>query len=286
MKGTLRAMAIAAAVGLMAPARAQAWGRDGHIIVARIAEQYLTPKARAAIGDLLDGRSIGESRIANWADLIKGSSYYATRYPKHRLWHYVDIDVAVKEEAFAPLKDKDNVVARIAYFQKVLVTATESKVNRKEALMFLVHFLGDLHQPLHCCERNKDQGGNLVKIGHFRGERGNKLNLHAIWDSDLVRKAMGELEADDYAVRRTGEIKAAERQQWLQGDASKWAWESHQVAVDKAYKFTDGKDLPDDRQPFDLTDDNYVAARVTLIPEQLKKAGVRLARVLNDAFEK
>jgi hypothetical protein len=270
---------------LFVPAPAWAWGEAGHVIVAKVAEQYLNPKARDAVKDLLDDRPLSDPRLVTWADAIKGSAAMERKYPGQRTWHYVDIDVKLEEKDFKPLDEKDNVVAAIERAKKDLVDAGKSKEDRKEALLFIIHFVGDMHQPLHCCERNKDKGGNLVKVKSFQGKEEAKLNLHLIWDVHLVDATRGKLEPADFAARLIEEIKDDDRAAWNKGDTRAWAWEVHQVALASVYKFTDGKEVPtDENAVIELTDDNYVKANTKVVAEQLKRAGVRLAKVLNDAF--
>lgn len=271
----------------LASARAaQAWGPEGHVIAGKIAEQYLLPKARAAIADLLEGRPISDSRLVNWADYIKSSKAYERKYPKHRTWHYIDIELQVKEADFDPLADEHNVVYRIGHFKGLLGDLEQVKDERKEALLFLLHFVGDMHQPLHCAEREKDQGGNLVPIRSFRGQRQDKLNLHRVWDSSLLLADMGAVKAEDYAVRLSREIAPEDRAKWQQGSVKAWAWEAHLLALEKVYKFADsGKPLPaGGAGDIELTDDNYVQANIPVVRAQLKRGGVRLAKVLNDVL--
>jgi hypothetical protein len=279
--------ALAAAMICLVPMSAWSWSRDGHVIVAKIAETTLTPEARSGIKDLLDGRPISDERLCTWADLIRSSAAYERKYPNHKTWHYIDIEVGTKEEDFKPPADNNHVLGAIDRFKKVLKDTKADKEDRKEALLFLVHFVGDMHQPLHCTERDLDRGGNLQVVKSFDGKEGNRLNLHSVWDGQMVAAARGELTVEDYAKRLAEEIKPEERKLWEKGDPKQWAWEGYTVCVERVYKFTDGTVLPKrDAGPVELTQENYIKANRSVIPEQLKKGGVRLSKVLNECFER
>src|SRR5687768_4856710 len=134
-----------------APPAAWAWGEEGHVAVARIAENHLSAKARAGIGDLIGDRSISDKKVALWADLIKKSSLFQKKYPRNQTWHYIDLPAGVENPSIAEFcKDDNCVVEAVKRFRAVLADPQAGELQRKEALFFLVHFIGDLHQPLHC----------------------------------------------------------------------------------------------------------------------------------------
>jgi hypothetical protein len=272
---------LSAALLMLRPAPAAAWGKDGHVIVARIAELNLNANARAAIRDLIGDRSIADDRIANWADLIRGSATYRKKYPNNSSWHFVDIPFdAAGFDPERDCKDGNCVVSRIGSFLSVLKDENATADDRKEALFFVVHFVGDIHQPLHCAQRNGDRGGNLLKVT-YRGESDAHLNLHSVWDTNLVQDSMGDLTPLDYAQRLSLATTAAQQKEWAQGDAKAWAEASHQLAVDKAYRSAKGAELPKDQADLD---DAYADINKKVVEGQLQRAGVRLARLLNEAF--
>ena len=281
----LRSAILALLVGAAMPLSVRAWWEDGHVVVAKIAEAYLTPPARAGIKALLPERPISDVRICTWADLIRGSAEFGRKYPKHDMWHYINIELKMAEKDYKPADDKMHVVGAIARFEKVLADPKASADDRKEALMFLVHFVGDMHQPLHCGNRDDDRGGNLQPIKSFNGKSEGKLNLHKVWDGPMVQAARGELSVEDFAKRLSEEISERDREAWKAGDPTQWAWEIHRIVVERVYRFTDGQPLPrPDAPAADLTEENYIAANRPIVPLQLKKAGVRLAKVLNACF--
>lgn len=269
-----------------------AWGPEGHIVVGKIAELHLTSKTRTAIAELLSNRPLSNGRVVNWADYIKSSATYERKYPKHRTWHYIDIPLELPAAEFKPEllvngRPADHVVARIEHFKKIMIDPAVAKDDRKEALFFLVHFVGDFHQPLHCCERDDDQGGNLQKIASYDDRAEERLNLHWVWDGKLVQHELGVMTPEDYAVRIDAALTDSERVEMQKGGAKDWAWDSHMVAVAHVYKFADSK-LPfpsKDEPPIALTRANYIEPNGPVVRRQLQKAGTRLAKVLNDAFD-
>lgn len=151
-----------------------AWGTDGHKIVAQLAENKLSPKAKTAIKSLLGTQSLAD--VANWADQVKGNTQWSHTKP----WHFIDIpDHGDYEDV--PHEDSD-VVYAITELVRALKSSSAAPMDKKSALMFLVHFVGDIHQPLHV-GRPDDHGGNSIKVV-FEGKQ---TNLHALWDSGMIQ---------------------------------------------------------------------------------------------------
>src|SRR5882672_5025159 len=181
-----RSIGLVAIVGLLLPSLVLGWGGDGHQIVCLIAEARLAPAAKAAIHELLgDDVSISDAEVANWADQIRRERRSTAP------WHYVNIPIAAT--TFDPNRDGkngNNVIAKIAEFERVLSDKNAAKADRAEALKFLVHFVGDLHQPLHCADRDGDKGGNARLV--FFGDRQKAVNLHQVWDSLILLRQKGK----------------------------------------------------------------------------------------------
>jgi hypothetical protein len=269
---------------LAAPPAARAWGEKGHTIVAKIAELNLSDRAKAGIQQLLDDRSIADPRLASWADLIRHSGPYQHIYPGNAGWHFIDVPFdATQIDDDRDCKNNGCVVAAIERFRKDMVDSSKAVGKRKEALLFVVHFLGDVHQPLHCAQRNNDRGGNSRSVSYL-GSHDHHLNLHAVWDTNLVEAALGGLDPVDKAWRLNQQITSQQRQDWSQGIPRDWAWESHQLATRNAYANQDADAGLPGHPPISLNQE-YVTANTAVVEEQLKKAGIRLARVLNAAFE-
>lgn len=150
------------------------WGSDGHKIVAQIAEDQLSPNAKTHLLTLLDGQSL--SSVANWADSIKSNSQWAHTKP----WHFVDIADGedYHQEHSHPEGD---VISAISDMVKVLKNSSASIEEQKNAAKFIIHFVGDIHQPLHV-GRPDDRGGNNIKV-IFNGKN---MNLHSLWDSAMI----------------------------------------------------------------------------------------------------
>ena len=280
---------------LAAPVACRAWGPEGHMVVAMIAEHYLTPEARHQVNQILGGDHLDDNRVANWPDFIRGNKSYDEIYPGNHAWHYIDIDIKTPAAKYALPPDGNDVVDQVVRWQKELAEPTNTVERRRDALRFLVHFTADVHQPLHCAFRDDDRGGNLLFLHSFHGDkfvideetaRERTLNLHKAWDEYLVYETISGLSFDEFAEMLIHGIKAEDAAAWKTGAPKSWAWESHELAVAHAYRFTDGSPLPeaDDGKPIDLTDANYIAGNVLVVREQLQKAGVRLAMLINDAL--
>jgi hypothetical protein len=246
-----------------------AWGPEGHRIVAYIATARLTPQARDAVKSLLGDATMAD--IASWPDEIRKDR------PESGPWHYVDIPVdAAAYDATRDGRNGDNVIDAIGRFSKILADPSAPKQQRVEALKFVVHFLGDIHQPLHCAERNHDKGGNGRLV--FFLDQPKAVNLHAVWDGTILRYAKGNTSDKVYAGGLDARISAAQAQDWVKGTPEDWANESHALAVSIAYK-----DVPADGPPPKLTQE-YVDRARPVVDQQLSKAGVRLADLLNRVF--
>ena len=249
-----------------------AWGPAGHEIVGRIAEQRLTPAAVQFICDLHNPEiHIADAGVADWADFIRRD------HPETAPWHYVDIPfAAAKYDADRDCRQPAGcVISAIEKFRHVLADRQTNSAARLDALKFLVHFVGDIHQPLHCAERHNDHGGNLVLVNW----PGNPvaLKLHAVWDGMILGTSLHDqqLTAPEYADQLNRAVTAAQLQAWNAGTPADWAWESHRLAVTEVYAA-----IPEDNRAHRL-DDDYISKSQHLVAEQLTKAGIRLADLLN-----
>jgi hypothetical protein len=167
------------------------------------------------------------------------------------------------------------IVAQIARERVVLADRSLLPAIRAEALKFLIHFVGDLHQPLHASD-NGDRGGNDVRVVLAR----KRTNLHALWDTALVA-ALGR-DPVSLGTSLEAKISLAQKQQWQGGSSAEWANESLALARTEIYAALGG--TGDTNAPLILPND-YAAAKAPIVKTQLQKAGVRLAWVLNEAFK-
>ena len=244
---------------LAQPRDVRAWGCLGHIIIGQIAADQLSPEARDAVADLLGGKSLAE--VSCWADEIRPT------HPETKRWHYVDIPrLATAYDPTrdcAPTPEGDCLIAAIFRSLSTLKHPTRPQQERADALRFLAHLMGDLHQPLHCAD-DHDRGGNEIAVEFL----GTHENLHSVWDTGLINALVRT--DPDLAAHLTH--AASEERRARRGTIVAWALESHAVAVDHVYGA-----LPGDRH----LGAAYVDAQRPTVERQLVLAGVRLAAVLN-----
>jgi nuclease S1 len=273
---TLSVVVLCLLLNLSQSRRAGAWGEEGHRIVAAIAELRLSQSTKAALKKLIGNQRISDEKIAMWADHLKGT------HPETKKWHYVDIPLdATSFEPSRDCEDEDCVISKLEEFRDVLADKTASKSERQQALKFVVHFAGDIHQPLHCATRDdasgkSDNGGNGRKI-HFLNHK-KITNLHAIWDIDILDESLGDTPALSYAKELNGKISDDDAKKWEKGTFEEWAIEGHDLAKNNAYK-----DVAVGGQVVNI-DAEYVEKDAPVVDKQLSRAGVRLAKILNDAF--
>jgi hypothetical protein len=284
----------------LAGSPAWAWGDEGHRIIGRIALALLTPQARAQADALLaaDTNTLTAADFVSrttWADRWRDSDRATTkiRYNGTQAWHFVDIELTVPNLAVACFgfpalpsgtpasagPPQDCVVDKVKQFSTELANPALSQAERLLALKFLLHFAGDLHQPLHAAD-NHDRGGNdvLVLYGHHQVA----TKLHAYWDTAIVQR----IGRDEEAVAQ--ELSAAfadQREAWAQGTPEDWAMEAFAAAKDVAYALP-ATTVPDERgTPVYRLDAAYEQQAETTVRQQLAKAGFRLAALLNATFQ-
>ena len=269
---------------------AGAWGFEGHEIVAGIARSELTPTVRAKVDAILAGdpdtlTAPDMASRATWADAWRGAGHRETAQ-----WHFVDVELDGPDLTAAcfghPPSDtpasggpaKACVVDRIRDFAAELSAPGTDPAERLLALKYLLHFVGDVHQPLHASD-NHDRGGNCVLVS-LGGSR--TVNLHAFWDTVVVEEAVGR-DAASAAIALRARITPAMRAEWRGGDASRWVTEAFQVARSAAYAIGSPPGCGRDAAPIPLPP-GYDAAARTAAVLQLQRAGVRLGAILNRAL--
>jgi len=280
-------------LALVLPAAAHAWGDEGHEVIGLIADHYLTPAAREKMNALLGTDTSGltsDSGIAaeaTWADHFRDSDRDTgkTHYYQTRAWHFVDIEIAQPDIDAAcfnhprlrpsdPASEgpaDDCIVDKIEEFSRELAEPKTAPGERLLALQFLLHFVGDVHQPLHAGD-DHDRGGNEKMAGYAHARGG---NLHHFWDTVFV-EGLGRNSAQIAQALIAG-ISTEQRRLWSSGTPSDWAFQSFQLARSLAY----GKlPTPGPGGRYSL-DDAYVADATEAVRGQLERAGVRLAQVLN-----
>lgn len=244
---------------------AYGWGREGHKLIARIALAHMNPGAAAAARGLLNPGEEFEL-MASWADEVR------PQRPETGPWHYINIPITESRQWRSYCPDAGCVVTIIGRMERRLSDTALPRTERREALLFLVHFLSDLHQPMHAGDLG-DRGGNdvLTVYNNYAG------NLHSLWDTGLI---LGYLKTDPEfefrMIRRAGrwEFWRASR-----GQPSSWVWESHEISRRVAYP-----NLPAAR-PAQLGVD-YARKAQPHVEKQLRHAGLRVAATLNRILDK
>jgi hypothetical protein len=274
-------------VGTLCGREARAWGPEGHAIVAEIAEARLSGAASTQVTQLLSQETHQHlDEVSSWAD------DYRESHPETGPWHFVDIPLSAT--GFDANRDcaQDNcVVAQIQKFVAVLGDRNAAPADRLTALKFVVHFVGDIHQPLHC-EDNGDKGGNTIHLSYFR----RSTNFHAVWDGGVIEQALGVRLgphfAPDLAATRQeaatlgSNVSASDAAAWapnglvaqLSAATVDWANAAHTLAQ-TAYV-----DLPSAPRPRGW-DQTYQGEAWPVIQDQLTRAGVRLAELLNEELQ-
>lgn len=271
---------------------ANAWGPTGHRVVAEIAQRHLTPAAQVKVSLILDGRTLAD--VANWPDELRSDP----RYDKYKPLHFATVkngltsyrdsekalcgDVVVAIDAFTAFLRTGS--RESLYVVKALSDKTDGTgqgacnpqetepISTALALSFLVHLMGDLHQPLHV--GGTDLGGNLVDVNWM--DRW-KTNLHSTWDDEMV-----DYERLDYTqyARFLDRASEADASRWLAGNTISYADEA--VAMrSKLYVFPDDSGKP----AVHKVSYKYIGAQRDRMREQLLKGGLRLAGVLNSIFQ-
>ncbi len=255
------------------PTPALPWGGEGHDLVARIAQAQLTAKVRAKVDAIL-GPGVTIVSISSWADQVRRDRQESAA------WHYIDIPIDQPHLDMARDCPKgDCVIGAITRFRAQLKDPATPADKRKEALEFIVHFVGDMHQPLHSSD-NKDKGGNDVRTQVPGADRPG--NLHSVWDGTIL----GHMGTEDELYPGMLQEALKNRKKWSKGSVEQWAEESHKAAVDVTYGKLPVKPVAGVRNETPITiDASYEEAARPVIRQQIEKAGDRLARVLNETLK-
>jgi len=302
----------------LAPLPANAWGCEGHQIVALIAMKHLQPQVASQVNAILAASPVAATlrhfcrtsglppmvEVASWADDVRADQ------PDTGSLHYINIPLnATREKSeMSQFCKQGCIVDAINKYTQQLKTSSDAK-TRADALRFLIHFLGDIHQPLHD-ETNGDEGGNCVPV-EFEGEEPRVTNpqreeyfpnLHSVWDTGIPQSMLAshDMPVEEFAEFLDSRFRPR-FQRWNSGQAADWAWEGHDLAF-SAYRALPAN-LPRDINPQGTScSDNHIAKRLAdlrmvlgerydnvshpIAEEQLTKAGIRLAALLNATLGK
>lgn len=233
------------------------WGATGHRAVGYVAEQHLSKKARLAIEKILRGQSL--AMAGTWMDDIKSDSLYDNTHD----WHWVTIQTGETYEKSVKNPKGDLVMT----LERLIAELKSKKLSSKqeaEHLKMIVHLIGDIHQPLHV-GFGTDQGGNQVKLTWF----GTNSNLHRVWDSDMIDGSKLSYTELANAWPKADATRVKTLQQASVRDMAKEAMTFRK----QVYAYGDGK------LGYDYNYQNF-----NTVLEQIQKAGIRLAGVLNQIY--
>lgn len=235
------------------------WGQNGHRATGKIAENYLTKKAKRNIDKLLKGKSL--AFVSTYADEIKSDR----KYNSYSVWHYVNMGLDETYEASVKNPEGD-LVFGIDTCIKVLKNEQSSEEDKVFHLKMLIHLIGDLHQPMHIGTK-EDKGGNDIQVQWF----GQGTNLHSVWDTKMIEDYnMGYMELVDNADYLS-KMQVASLQK---GTVVDWVNEVHQKTKEVYSSVKVGEKLSY----------RYSYLYLETVRTQLQKGGIRLAKVLNEIF--
>jgi len=309
----------AALILLLSPPCAWSWGCEGHQAVAMIAEKHLTAHALEAANMLLQSEPI-DSALARFCsplglDLMADSATWADDLRKERPeaspWHYIDIPRNAPRSALAEsCPASTGCITSALQHQIELLRSGETDARaRADALRFIIHFVGDLHQPLHCVTFN-DMGGNCLPIDFFGNAPVEKNpqyetyspNLHSVWDFGIIQRTTRTETVAQWAASLDQQFSSQESAWETAGvNVEDWAWESHELADSVVYaRLPVAVPVEKPVMVRGCSDDDHVSTRMLNLHEhvaqpyvdavapilnrQIAKAGVRLAMVLNQIW--
>src|SRR5579862_1881119 len=266
---------------LLASPSAHAWGCKGHEVVAIIAEAHLTPAAKAMAYKILTAGPIDPS-LPRYCkepnlDVFTDASTWADDErqikPETFQWHFIDIPRGAPESLISQFCPPVTgcITSALAAQIEILRNASASPQSRADALRYVIHFLGDIHQPLHATTNN-DQGGNCVPVTFFGKaprERNTSAesyspNLHGIWDTNIIDQ-FSPNETPQQLGQKLDSQFATTEDAWIQEpvDFRKWAWQSHQLAESTVYGDLPTKIEIEKPQPVtSCADDNHISTRM------------------------
>lgn len=234
------------------------WGYKGHRAVATIAQKHLNSNTAYVVSAYLKGESMAD--VSTWAD--------ENRNPKTSPWHFLNLPLGLTHEQFvkAVTESDNNVYSAILKTEAQLKDKSLDADQKTEALKYLIHLVGDAHQPMHI-SRKEDKGGNTIQLRF--DHKG--TNLHSLWDSRLIdhENLPQEDIAKNYDTATPADIK-----KWQADSPMEWIWESYQIS----------SELYTNSKPGQTIDDAYYNKYIPTIRKRIDQAGIRLAGELNKLF--
>jgi hypothetical protein len=234
------------------------WGFKGHRAVATIAQNHLSSNTAYVVSAYLGGQPM--EMVSTWAD--------ENRDPKTAPWHFINLPLGLNHEQFVKTvqESEGTVYTAILKMEAALKNPAASTPQKNEALKYLIHFVGDAHQPMHV-SRKEDKGGNTLQLRF--DEKG--TNLHSLWDSKLIDHE--GLSQEDIA-KTYDKATPADIKKWQSDSPMEWLWESYQITTDLYAGIKPGQTL----------DEAYYQKYIPVIRKRIDQAGIRLAGELNKLF--
>ena len=258
MKKTFAAMAMVCIAFFLS-----SWGFFGHKTVATIAENHLSEKAKEAVRSLLDNESLVD--VAAWADEVRNQPAYKNTAN----WHFVNLPIGLNRRKFkdsiTSLKT-DNLLSALELNESIIKDPNATKAQKAIALKFVVHLIGDAHQPMHV-SRAEDKGGNTIQV-QFDGKG---TNLHSLWDSRLLDHqglSIAQLSSKEHIGR-------SKIRRWQRATPIDWLYESYQISSKLYEEIEANNKLGED----------YYQSHIDIANKRIEMGGIRLAGVLNELFE-
>jgi hypothetical protein len=251
------------------PLTGSLWGGDGHRLVCEVAWRHLTPEARRLVNGLRAGESGTFAESCTWADEVRDQ--------RPATYHYHFINIPPGTRGMSMQRDCGDPAKRCApwaikYYAVILADSAKGRGQRLEALKFLGHFVGDIHQPLHA-GRPGDLGGNQIMVSFFgdRGTRERPMQLHSVWDNGILRRA--GMRWPTALQELVAGISTADVAAWSNADVVGWTNESYRIDEDFAYSVAGGSEVGQ----------QYYARALPIVRQRIRQAGIRLAHLLNEA---
>lgn len=236
------------------------WGRTGHRATGEVAEQYLTKKAKEKVREILNGSSL--AFVSTYGDDIKSDPAYR----KYGPWHFVNLEAGETKYTKEKANPDGDLLQAINTCIAVLKDKNSTDLDKSFYLKMLVHFVGDLHQPLHA-GRGEDKGGNDIQVRWF----GDGSNLHRVWDSEMINDF--QMSYTELA-HNSDELTKKEVREIQKGSVLDWMYESKQLSNEVYASVETGEKLGYE----------YMYEWFPVVHDQLQKGGLRLAKLLNEIF--
>ncbi|MBS1526117.1 MAG: hypothetical protein JST19_10740 [Bacteroidetes bacterium] len=240
------------------------WGFKGHKAIATIAYSHLHFNVIPSVENTLHGQSISE--VASWADEVRNN----TEFRQTASWHFVNVPLGLNFRDFENAVKNDpnpNLYSAIIKCEDDLKQKDIDPAKREVALKFLIHLVGDAHQPMHV-SRKEDKGGNTIQVRFDN----HGTNLHSLWDSKLIDY---EGLSDQEIVNKYDNASETDEKKWQSDDPIVWLWESYQISTKLYAEVESNRNI----------DQQYFQNHIGMVHQRIDQAGIRLAGILNSIFK-